>query len=855
MRSILITKYLLIISTLSSYAANRINNVVMSSKYSLRFTARTPFRLFGVTINYNNKTLRAEINDHHEQFNPPFARPKIFSLRAGNQSMDDSPSDDRGNSETDVDKEVDGNDDDSIDNLDNNNNNNNNIHEESGISNELEEQYDHDETTLLKERDIVSDCSNDDGSDASLSNNDHSISLLPYHYYTQIFHTGNGVSTRGKFYSNKERIKNLLSKWENDDMNDTFKIQQEDNEELKNILSLIYERAKEYIDDVNEAVTKSLEKGKLSSIPHPKKVLHFIAPKIAAIKRSPEIMLRVTSARVDVDVPAASCALSIMGIVTQYYVYKLEKLELRLAEKDIKSIKQDVKSTFETIVTDRRFEQLVECIKCGVNVDKLMEGDNVISDAIQEEGISIIDATKVVWALSIFLTRHHVDALGEKDCSSFVHALIKRSYYLLRNNLIDIQNASESNQTSNTQSQFLKEIHVLLRNTIYVLWTLDCAAELFEHDNSMILATCIDILNQDIKNIWESRQKQINDEANIDDIVERLAEAEEGDKEIGTNVISTETENTINDFSIVKDDIFSSMLPGTYFVLDYLSCHDLLIAFNAIHNMKITIDKGEVHRLLNRINMWVDHDLDINLNPETEVCNNNDDDDNDTPDEVKLVNAASILSAETGIESNSGEYFNNGTDIDLRFEKRKPALSMNDLGLLLSSKGIIDQNIDPLLIDKIFRLYFLYSGSLEYMENEFLLQIFRGVSSHVAVVLNFASDPKPLIQLCSTITDEVFDRFYEEKLLFKVLSESDLTSLLSSLYKMSITLKSSNHFDVVDETKTLNAFKVSIRHISDDEDLDISHLCKIAAVFADYQNALNERSNRYNLLSIIQLFP
>ena len=72
---------------------------------------------------------------------------------------------------------------------------------------------------------------------------------------------------------------------------------------------------------------------------------------------------------------------------------------------------------------------------------------------------------------------------------------------------------------------------------------------------------------------------------------------------------------------------------------------------------------------------------------------------------------------------------------------------------------------------------------------------------------------------------------------------------------MSITLKSSNHFDVVDETKTLNAFKVSIRHISDDEDLDISHLCKIAAVFADYQNALNERSNRYNLLSIIQLFP
>ena len=56
---------------------------------------------------------------------------------------------------------------------------------------------------------------------------------------------------------------------------------------------LVLERCEEYIDELRLRHEKNLKKDKKKRPHHPEKVLHFLAPKIPAIKQSPDFTLRI----------------------------------------------------------------------------------------------------------------------------------------------------------------------------------------------------------------------------------------------------------------------------------------------------------------------------------------------------------------------------------------------------------------------------------------------------------------------------------------------------------------------------------------------------------------------------------
>ena len=120
--------------------------------------------------------------------------------------------------------------------------------------------------------------------------------------------------------------------------------------ELRNLIS---DRAQSYAEELSQA------QGKL---PHPRRVLHFVAPKIPAIKHSPDLMLRVQSFKGGTDTGVAACAIGTVARLCE--MYDRQKLQ------QSKTGEEAFDSVSEAIVRDRRFQQLVECVLCGVDLKK-----------------------------------------------------------------------------------------------------------------------------------------------------------------------------------------------------------------------------------------------------------------------------------------------------------------------------------------------------------------------------------------------------------------------------------------------------------------------------------------------------
>ena len=130
-----------------------------------------------------------------------------------------------------------------------------------------------------------------------------------------------------------------------------------ENEESIEVRQLIANRAREYISDLNGAVEKNENK-----LPHPKKLLHYLAPKVPAIRQAPDVNLRIHSARSDIDSGLAACIIATVAYACEIYDKEVMK---RASPSDGKP-----PSAAPEITTDRRFEQLVECVLTGLNVKK-----------------------------------------------------------------------------------------------------------------------------------------------------------------------------------------------------------------------------------------------------------------------------------------------------------------------------------------------------------------------------------------------------------------------------------------------------------------------------------------------------
>jgi GTP:adenosylcobinamide-phosphate guanylyltransferase len=126
------------------------------------------------------------------------------------------------------------------------------------------------------------------------------------------------------------------------------------NDESLALRNMITTRANDYITDIREALELNESK-----ITHPRKLLHYLAPKVPAIKQSPDVNLRIHSARSDMDSGVAACIIGTLAHVCEIF--------------DKETMKQSpgkISSSASEVTTDRRFEQLVECVVSGVNVLK-----------------------------------------------------------------------------------------------------------------------------------------------------------------------------------------------------------------------------------------------------------------------------------------------------------------------------------------------------------------------------------------------------------------------------------------------------------------------------------------------------
>lgn len=384
---------------------------------------------------------------------------------------------------------------------------------------------------------------------------------------------------------------------------------QEKSRELRNLIS---ERTDEYLTDLETAIAEGDDK-----VPHPKRLLHFMAPKIPAIKHSPDVALRIQSARSDIDSGVAACLLGTMGRVCELY-----ETERGCAAGGI--------------VGDRRFEQLVECVLCGVDVKKrrdewalLQQGEvensvispedfeEIVDEAHFFDGLSIRDCCRAAWGISI-LGSNELHTIGGFPISDILAALALRSRELL---LVRLQKLGKSDlyissdevldlSIDDRLADFSEE---LAEDAASAMWTFACVKAFTGFKFNPLFEVCHSILCTDP---FDLRRRAQEEEANVDtesvgsnDIVDRLAiseaEADDADAVVDTGA------------AISKEDLIKGYVENRTALIDWLSPKELTdvawsLALNtATKNSTATTDTNETFRdiVFGRALRWVREEL------------------------------------------------------------------------------------------------------------------------------------------------------------------------------------------------------------------------------------------------------
>ena len=311
-----------------------------------------------------------------------------------------------------------------------------------------------------------------------------------------------------------------------------------DHDESLDLRRLITTRCREYMESIREASEDGAEK----KLPHPKKLLHFLAPKVPAIRQSPDVNLRIRSARSDMDSGLASCIISTVAQVCEVY----DKERIHQAERDEDSTKPPLAAA--EIIKDRRFEQLVECVLSGVNVmkrnrealkrelDANNEDEENIEELLDEEdleesdGLSIRDACRAAWGIAI-LGGHHLETLGGEKTLDLLQALSLRTRELLLARLKLLRQddlLSEPGLAHLTTEERMNELaEELAEDAASAMWAFACVKACTGLRSVPLFETCCSILCQDPVDL-RRRAQEIDDEngsKNVgnNDVVDRLA--------------------------------------------------------------------------------------------------------------------------------------------------------------------------------------------------------------------------------------------------------------------------------------------------------------------------------------------
>jgi hypothetical protein len=326
----------------------------------------------------------------------------------------------------------------------------------------------------------------------------------------------------------------------------------DDGEESLALRELIASRTGEFVLDLEQRVAEIIDlprnERKAKSLPHPRKLLHYLAPKIPAIKQSPDVNLRIHSSRSDIDPGCAACIIGMLAHACELY----DSSAVKIGDSMERSASFD-------IVDDRRFEQLVECVVSGINIEKRIReskkreglsretekhiGDDEmpeIQDVLDNEdvrfddGIGIRDACRAAYGLAALGT-HQVSSLGGvviKDLllalSLRVRELLLARFQLLRRD--DTTDYIEDSvvTTAEKLNQLSEE---LAQDTASTLWSFACVRVLTGCRSNSLIETCCAILCSQLTELRQKAQEAACESGRSNgasDVIEPLARSKTG---------------------------------------------------------------------------------------------------------------------------------------------------------------------------------------------------------------------------------------------------------------------------------------------------------------------------------------
>lgn len=354
--------------------------------------------------------------------------------------------------------------------------------------------------------------------------------------------------------------------------------------ESLDLRDLIAARTEDYLQDLANAAAAAAEDGKL---PHPKQLLHYLAPKIPAIKHSPDVGLRIRSGRSDIDSGVAACLIGTLGHVCELYQ------------------KQGGSSSVsEDIVKDRRFEQLVECLSCGVNVKKERkewvemqqhqhEGlasstvddiEEILEDVQFAEGLSIRDSCRAAWGISILGVHEAQNKIGGENAMELLAALALRIRELLLVRLKKLRQSDldESDQFADLSidERLIDFSDELAEDAATALWTFACVRACTGVRCQPLVDVCCSILCMDP---FDLRRRAQEIEATVDtttvgsnDIVERLALSEVKAKTVADYFADqSNTTKKMDGNMLIPTDSAEVLIERKDSLLDWLSPKEL----------------------------------------------------------------------------------------------------------------------------------------------------------------------------------------------------------------------------------------------------------------------------------------
>eukprot|EP00815_Leptocylindrus_aporus_P010890 CAMPEP_0116075644 /NCGR_PEP_ID=MMETSP0322-20121206/16754_1 /TAXON_ID=163516 /ORGANISM="Leptocylindrus danicus var. apora, Strain B651" /LENGTH=1349 /DNA_ID=CAMNT_0003565735 /DNA_START=8 /DNA_END=4058 /DNA_ORIENTATION=+ len=260
---------------------------------------------------------------------------------------------------------------------------------------------------------------------------------------------------------------------------------------------------------------------------NPLKLLRTLAPKIPAIKRAPDFTLRITGASVE-DARAAAYAI---------YLVAQNAFAYRSSEND----DGNGYDFHKKILHDRRFEQLVECAMCGVDMELAMrlvseeekeevgsdqrETSNVTTEydtgshcdgtednlcADQEKGVnsskssqgsspspvkdglSILDASLLAWSLAL-LGVDELESLANEECTSILSALANRCKRILIQNKMALF-SSNDNSCVYVSSDNSATVEGLAKDAVWASWAFACVSGCTGVKSNALFHVCCEVL-------------------------------------------------------------------------------------------------------------------------------------------------------------------------------------------------------------------------------------------------------------------------------------------------------------------------------------------------------------------------